>query len=79
MKRQHRKREVYTVPEAARILRVSAGVVYRAVATGVIPVIDLGDRRPLRIPARWLDDQLAPDFARYPPLQSGDAALPSGD
>jgi excisionase family DNA binding protein len=64
------KRDVYTVSEAARILRVSPGVVYRAVATGLIPVIDLGDRRPLRIPARWLDEQLSPDFERYPALNA---------
>jgi len=62
------KSEVYTVREVARILRVSSGVVYRAIETGSIPVIDLGDRRPLRIPARWLDQQLAPDFESYPPL-----------
>jgi hypothetical protein len=46
-------------------------VIYRAIDDGTIPIIDLGpDRRPLRIPSRWLDEQLAPDFERFPPLQS---------
>lgn len=63
---------VYTVPEVARILRVSRGVIYRAVEDGAIPVFDFGpNRRPLRISARWLDEQLAPDFERYPPLRAG--------
>ena len=65
-------RAVYTVPEVARILRVSPGVIYRAIEDGVIPVFDFGpNRRPLRISARWLDEQLTPDFERWPPLRAG--------
>jgi len=56
-------------------LRVSPGVIYRALEDGVIPVIDFGpDRRPLRILARWLDEQLTPDFERYPPLSASSNA-----
>jgi hypothetical protein len=63
------KPEVYTVPELARIFRVSPGVIYRAIEGGFIPIIDLGDRRPLRIPALWINHQLAPDFNQYPSLR----------
>jgi excisionase family DNA binding protein len=48
-----------TVPEAARVARVSPQTVYRRVATGEIPALRVGDHSgPIRIPRdefeRWL-------------------------
>jgi excisionase family DNA binding protein len=46
------KEELLTVPEAARLLRVSAKTVYREVGRGTIPSIRFG--RAIRVPRHAL-------------------------
>jgi excisionase family DNA binding protein len=47
---------VLTVPEVARTMRISRTTAYRLVENGTIPSVRLG--RSVRVPARWLNQQL---------------------
>jgi excisionase family DNA binding protein len=58
--RRYRECKVYLVGEAAQILRVSAGVLYRAIKAGRVPVVRLGPGGTMRIPAVWIDAQVDP-------------------
>lgn len=54
MKRsQAKNRRTLTVPEAATVLGVAAGTVYRAVRTGTIPALRIG--RLVLVPREALD------------------------
>lgn len=46
---------VYTVAQAAEQLQVSESTVRRKIAAGIIPTLDLGDARLVRIPVLALE------------------------
>ena len=49
------EREYLTVSEAARLLRLHVGTVYRAVESGRLPVVRLDERVSIRIPHKALE------------------------
>ncbi len=51
-----------TVPETARLLRISRNLAYELVARGELPAVRLG--RVIRIPRRELDDWLEKSAAK---------------
>ncbi len=58
------ERELLTVDEAARVLRVSAKTVYRLLGSGSLPAHRIREHGPLRIDAdeleAWLEQNRAP-------------------
>ncbi|MCC6676413.1 MAG: helix-turn-helix domain-containing protein [Phycisphaerales bacterium] len=48
---------LFTVPEAAALVRLTPQSVYRLVSEGKIPSIRVGNA--IRIPRRWLDQLIA--------------------
>lgn len=64
--------DLLTVPETARILRISRNLAYELVARDEIPAIRLG--RVIRVPRHglqvWLDRQIDTDRARSGPSPS---------
>lgn len=76
------EREFLDVKETARFLRVHPATVYRAVADGRLPVVRLGDRGAIRVPAAALTPkgqrsapywQLPVEKPRIPKWVLGDA------
>lgn len=53
--RESRRSELLDVAEAAEFLRLSKISVYRACASGRLPVVRLNDRGKIRIPASALE------------------------
>jgi excisionase family DNA binding protein len=54
---------VFTVQEAARILKVHPDTVYSLINSGRLRAKRLGKQRALRVPAKALEDYLAQDDA----------------
>jgi excisionase family DNA binding protein len=55
--------EFVTVSEAARILRVAPGTVYRAVEAGTLPSLRLAEQGAIRIPVSAIRERVGEEAA----------------
>ena len=67
---------VYTIEEAARLLRIGRSAAYAAARSGELPVIRVG--RSLRVPRHRLEAMLGP-ISDPPPADREDARSSSRD